>query len=220
MHALLRTHICEHICTQWCIVSSTRAARRPLRVGASAGPRERGGVVTHSCFRLGQSTAAGSAASSVVCASLRANRAAAPGGSGPPPDARQSAARASHERAGLGCGRRPATPPPPHPTPRGAAPAPGAAAPRAAARRRHRRKRARRRGGGRGTHSSSKSLHRPSDSGSTFTFVRAINLPEHRTRVRPRPPRNDGQTWGRTGRSHAKETTHARASVCLSRACA
>jgi hypothetical protein len=39
----------------------------------------------------------------------------------PAPIARRSAARARRVRAGLGRGRRPATPPPPHPTPRGAA---------------------------------------------------------------------------------------------------
>jgi hypothetical protein len=77
------------------------------RVGASARPRERGGAGTHSFLRLGQSAAAGSAASSVKYATLRASCAAVPGGSGPPLTARRSAARASHARAGLG--RRPTT---------------------------------------------------------------------------------------------------------------
>ncbi len=61
--------------------------RRSTARHASAhrkGQCERGGGGTHSSFRLGQSTAAGSAASSVLSASLRADRAAAPGGSGPP----------------------------------------------------------------------------------------------------------------------------------------
>jgi hypothetical protein len=57
---------------------------RTPRFGASAGPCERGGGGTHKISRFGHSAAAGSAVSSVPSACLRANRAAAPSGSGPP----------------------------------------------------------------------------------------------------------------------------------------
>jgi hypothetical protein len=60
-----------------------------------------------------------------------------------------------------------------------------------------------------GTHSSSKSLHWPSHSGSAFTFVWPMDLPRTARACGPRPPRTNGQTWGRTGRSHRKVTAHA-----------
>ena len=84
-HALLCTHICTHTCTQSC-TSGARADDPPAHAPAhSAGAGvKRGGGGTHRILRLGQSAAAGSAASSVSPAFLRADRAAAPGGSGPP----------------------------------------------------------------------------------------------------------------------------------------
>jgi hypothetical protein len=196
-HALLiHTYARTHVPSRARLVRARSRPARP-RVGASAGPCERGGGRTHSVLRLGQSAAAGSAASSELAAYLRANRAAAPGGSGPPPTmrARGSAAADDRQRRRRRIQRR-------------AAPAPGAAAPRAAAQRRHRRDRARRRRPAR-THRVSKSLHWPSDSGSAFTFVEEMALPRTARACGPRPPRNNGQTWGRTGRSHGKETTHA-----------
>ncbi len=86
---------------------------------------------------------------------------------------------------------------------------------RSTAPRRHRCERAWRRRGGRGTHRSSKSMHWPSHSGSAFTFVEATRLPRTARACGPRPPRNNGRTWGRTGRSHRKSPrmhahTHAR----------
>jgi hypothetical protein len=110
------------------------------------------------------------------------------------------AAPAEHAR-GLDRGRRPATPPPPHQTPRSAAPAPGAGA--RAQQRKHRRERTRRR-----------------RVGADAQFLQELALAErlgerlhlrgedgsaaHRARVRPRPPRDNGWTWGRTGRTHGK----------------
>jgi hypothetical protein len=52
------------------VLARSHSRRRPPRVGASDGRARRRG--THRSFRLGQSTAAGSAASSVLDASLRA----------------------------------------------------------------------------------------------------------------------------------------------------
>ncbi len=67
------------------------------------------------------------------------------------------------------------------------------------------------------THRVSKSLHWPSHSGSAFTFVTAMDLPRTARACGPRPPRNNGQTWGRTGRSHRKSpriaSTHTRMHV-------
>jgi hypothetical protein len=85
MHALPRTHICAHTYVP-SRARLARAARHPPEHAPACrrGRCERGGGGTHSCFRLGHSAAAGSAASSVLYAHLRANRAAAPGGSGPP----------------------------------------------------------------------------------------------------------------------------------------
>jgi hypothetical protein len=59
-------------------------------------------------------------------------------------------------------------------------------------------------GGGRGTHSSSKSLHRPSHSGSAFTFVEPMTLPRTARACGPRPPRDEWADVGQTGRSHGK----------------
>ena len=62
-------------------------------------------------------------------------------------------------------------------------------------------------GGGRRrrqTHRVSKSLHWPSDSGSALTFVEEIHLPRTARACGPRPPCDNRQTWGRTGRSHGK----------------
>ncbi len=131
-HALLRTHLRTHtypVVHVWCARAhdppDPASAHRRGRVSAAA-------AGTHRILRLGQSAAAGSAASSVSYAYLRAHRAAAPGGAGPPrPRAGRPRAPAVRARRSAD-GRRPATPPPPHPTPRGSAPAPGAAAPRAA----------------------------------------------------------------------------------------
>jgi hypothetical protein len=83
-----RGHVCTatytNIHTHMYLFVPVWCARCSPRVVASVGPCERDGAGTHNLFRLGQSTAAGSAASSVLYATLRANRAAAPGGSGPP----------------------------------------------------------------------------------------------------------------------------------------
>ena len=205
-YAYTRMHCCVHTYARTHVPSRARLVRarsRPARprVGASARPCERGGAGTHSVLRLGQLAAAGSAASSVLVAYLRANHAAAPGGPGPPLTARRSAARASHACAGLGRGRRPATPPPPHPTPRSAAPAPrrGSASRSSAAP-----ANAHGGGGGRGTHRVSKSLHRPSESGSACTFVEEMDLPRTARACGPRPPRDELADVGQTGRSHGK----------------
>jgi hypothetical protein len=126
----------------------------------------------------------------------------------PTPNARRSAARASHARAGLGRGRRPATPPQPHTNAAWCGPAPGAAA-HAQQRSAGTAANAHGGGGGRGvTHSSSKSLHWPSDSGSAVNLVPPMDLPCTARACGPRPPRTDGRTWGRTGRSHSKVATH------------
>jgi hypothetical protein len=114
-------------------------------------------------------------------------------------------------------GRRPATPPPPHPTPRGAGPS--APAPQRHAQQRSARTAANAHGGGgggRGTHSCSKSLHRPSHSGSAVTFVESMDLPRTARACGPRPPRDNGRTWGRTGRSHRKgdHALHAHTPAC------
>ncbi len=85
-HTHQRTHTCTQSCTAGARADGPPATRRRNRRGQC----ERGGAGTHSDFRLGQSTAAGSAASSVKRAYLRANRAAAPGGDRPNPDARRS----------------------------------------------------------------------------------------------------------------------------------
>jgi hypothetical protein len=53
-------------------------------------------------------------------------------------------------------------------------------------------------------------LHWPSHSGSALTFVEPMYLPRTARACGPRPPRTNGRTWGRTGRSHGKETAHAR----------
>ncbi len=132
----------------------------------------------HSLFSLGQSTAAGSAASSERIACLRANRAAAAGRLRPHPVPRAGrAAAASQARAWLGRGRRPATPPRPQAnaawcrpgarpgSARGSSAAPPPPQTREAAH------------GEGGTHRVSKSLHWPSDSGSAFTFVEPMDLP-------------------------------------------
>ena len=67
VHTYARTHVPSR-------ARLVRARSRPARpcVGASARPRERGGGGTHRNWRFGHSTAAGSAASSVEDASLRA----------------------------------------------------------------------------------------------------------------------------------------------------
>jgi hypothetical protein len=84
MHALLRTHTCmTHVPSRARLVRAL-TTRPPTHRPTRRGRCERGGGGTHISFRLGHSAAAGSAASSVLCASLRAHRAAAPGGSGPP----------------------------------------------------------------------------------------------------------------------------------------
>ncbi len=193
------THMDTHMCPVVArLVRARSRPARPTRRPIGGAVFRRGGGGTHRILRLGQSAAAGSAASSVLPASLRANRAAAPGGSGPPL-ARRSDARASHARAGLG--RRPTTGNAAAAASNAArrGPAPGAAAPRAAAQRRHRRERARRRRGGRGTHRVSKSLHWPSDSGSALTFVEEMILPEHRARVRHAPAAHQWADVGANG---------------------
>jgi hypothetical protein len=147
MHALLHTHMCRHnICTEWCIVSSARNARRTPRVGTSAG-RVSAAAAGHSqCLQVGpvgrrrkrRELAGGRVPARQPCGRAERLR--------PTNYAHQSAARAD-SRARARRGRRPATPPPPRqrrvvrPSAR-----PGTA--RAAAQRRRRRERARRQGGG------------------------------------------------------------------------
>ncbi len=161
MHTYARTahtHICTHTCTQSC-TSGARAltTRPPPRRRSRQGRCERGGEGTHRYFNLGQSAAAGSAASSVPPASLRANRAAAPCGSGTPLNARRAAFGPPRTRT---CRTRA-----PAMRARGSAeaddrqrhrrriqrrmvrPSARRGSARAAAQRRHRRQRARRRGG-------------------------------------------------------------------------
>jgi hypothetical protein len=104
MHCYVHTYVHTHVPRGASCLVRASLTTRP-RGGASAGPCERGGGGPHSVFRLGQSAAAGSAASSVSSASLRANRAAAPGGSGPP-RTRAGRLRAPDTRAR---GRRPTT---------------------------------------------------------------------------------------------------------------
>ncbi len=168
-------------------------------------PRERGGAGTHSLLRLGQSAAAGSAASSVLSANLRAQPCGRAGRLRPTANARRSAARASHACAGLG--RRPTTG-------NAAAAAANAARLGPSARRGSATRSSAAAGtaahahggggGGRGTHRYSKSVHWPSHSGSASTFVPTMYLPRTARACGPRPPRTDGRTWGRTGRSHGK----------------
>jgi hypothetical protein len=102
-------HCCVHTYAHTHVPSRARLARalttRPTTVGASAGPCERGGGGTHRCFRLGQSAAAGSAASSVLPASLRADSAAGAGrlrpkpGRAPVGNARQPCVRGARPTA-------------------------------------------------------------------------------------------------------------------------
>jgi hypothetical protein len=211
-HARIRTHTHARTAAyapthahMYPAVHVWRARSRPARprVGASAGPCERGGGGTHSRLRFGQSTAAGSAASSVSPAHLRAHRAAAPGGSGPPRTARRSAARASHARVGLG--REPTTGNAAAAASNAARRRPQRPARQRHAHRRHRRERARRRRAR--THRVSKRLHWPSDSGSAFTFVRSMYLPEHRARVRPAPAAHQWRDVGSKGLAHARPRT-------------
>lgn len=208
-HALLRTHTCTHTCTQSC-TSSARAARDPPAHAPAhlSGPCERGGGGTHRYFRLGQSTAAGSAASSVLAAYLRATRAAAAGRLRPTPhrapvgSARRPRARGARRRPTTGNAAAAAS------NAARCGPAAGAAA--------HAQQRSAgtaanaHGGGGRGTHRVSKSLHWPSDSGSALTFVAAMDLPRTARACGPRPPRDQGRTWGRTGRRHRKSPRIAR----------
>jgi hypothetical protein len=102
------THTCAHthmylVVHVWC---ARRSPHNTTRVGASAGPCERGGRGAHTVSRFGHSTAAGSAASSELRASLRANRAAVLGGSGPP---RPRAGRQRCETCSSGAWPRPTT---------------------------------------------------------------------------------------------------------------
>jgi hypothetical protein len=205
MHALLiHTYARTHVPSRARLVRARSRPARP-RVGASAGPCERGGAGTHSEMRSGQSTVAGSAASSLLDASLRAHCAAAPGGSGPPLTARRSAARTSHAHAGLGRGRRPETPPPPHPTPRGSALAPGAAAPRAAAgtaANAHRRRRAR-------DAQFPQELALAEPLGERIHLRGADGPAAHRARVRPAPAAQRWADVGPNGPKPWKVAAHA-----------
>jgi hypothetical protein len=145
---------------------------------------------THSSFRLGHSAATGSAASSVLDASLRANRAAAPSSSGPPLTRR-------------------ATPPPRHPTRRRAVQRPGAAA---HAQRRQRRTLTRRRGGGTGRTGTPRACTGRATRGAPERSWRRCPCRAPRARAartrratmggrggRAQHARDNGQTWGRTG---------------------
>jgi hypothetical protein len=200
MHCCVHTYARTHVPGRARLVRARSRPARP-RVGASAGTCERGGAGTHSFLRFGQSAAAGSAASSVLDASLRAHRPAAPGGPGPPLT-RAGRPRAPAMRArGSADGRRPATPPPPHPTARGSAPAPGAAS---ATRRSAAPAPPRTRTGG-GAAGARRTVPPRACTGRA---TRGAPAPSWR-RSTCRAPRaraaarcNNGRTWGRTGRSH------------------
>ncbi len=223
MHsAHARIHLHTHACTatythmhipMYLVVHAKRARRSPHTTrSASAGPCERGGGGTHSFFRLGQSTAAGSAASSVLYAYLRANRAAAPSGSGPP-QKRAGRTRAPAMRAWAR----------PRPTPGAAAaasnaarcgPAPGAAAPVAAARRPHRRERARRRCRGRGRTVPPRACTGRATRGAPSPSWRRWTCRAPRARAARARRATMGRRGHEPGRSHGKVATHARTRAC------
>ena len=122
---------------------------------------------THSRFRLGQSTAVGSAASSVLYADLRAcgRRAASARHYARPGRPRPPARDCACTRGSAGRNRPPHTPwRGPVPAPARTHSSPTTARPRAT-------------GGRKRTHSSSKRVQLPSDSGSALTFVAEIHLP-------------------------------------------
>jgi hypothetical protein len=103
-HAHTRTAAPTHMHTHMDLVVRVYArARTPRRVRTRRGRGSAAVGGNHSIFSLGQSTAAGSAASSELDATLRADRAAAAGRLRPHPVPRAGrAARASHACAGLG----------------------------------------------------------------------------------------------------------------------
>jgi hypothetical protein len=208
-HTHLRTHRCTQSCTSGARALTTRpTARRRNRRGRC----ERGGGGTHSVFNFGQSAAAGSAASSVVCACLRAH-----------PCGRAGRCSADRERAPVGRSRQPCARARlgQRPTTGSAAAAAsnaGAERPQrparqchaAAAQRRHRRERARRRRRARDAQFLQELA--PAERLGERLHLRGVDGPAaHRARVRPAPT---AQPMGRRGDERAKatgkETTHAR----------
>jgi hypothetical protein len=210
MHALLiHTYARTHVPSRACLVRALTTRPIPRRRIGAAGVSAAAALTESSGSASRPPPAAPRArCCPLPCAPTVRPRRAAPAH----PLTRAGRPRAPAMRArGSADGRRQATPPPPpHPTPRGAGPS--APAPQRHAQQRSARTAANAHGGGgggRGTHSSSKSLHWPSHSGSALTFVEPMPLPRTARACGPRSPRTNGQTCGRTGRSHRKVTAHA-----------